>query len=250
MGIMILFGGIILILAVTVFLLVKYCRNNAKCQSLLVKLKTKIFWNSILRFALQSYLKNGLAVMFSIYVISFASGDTGIVNGIISLILLLVLVSLPILFAIILHRNRENLTDAAMKAKIGSLYLGMRVQTLGQRLYSSIFLTRRLLYAILTVVCINNPNILIHVFLAANILYVVYLGLTSPNDTKLGLRMEYVNESFLQLTTYHLALFPLAPTLADEELAGWSMVATIGAVFLINLCVMIVMSICGLRRKL
>ena len=86
--------------------------------------------------------------------------------------------------------------------------------------------------------------------MAANILYVVYLGLTNPNDTKLGLRMEYINESFLQLTSYHLALFPLAPTLADEELAGWSMVGTIGAVFLINLCVMIVMSICGLRRKL
>ena len=69
--------------------------------------------------------------MFSIYVISFASGDTSIVNGIISLILLLVLVTLPILFALILHRNRENLTEEAMKAKIGSLYLGMRVQTVG-----------------------------------------------------------------------------------------------------------------------
>ena len=44
--------------------------------------------------------------------------------------------------------------------------------------------------------------------------------------------------------------FPLAPTLADEELAGWSMVASIGAVFLINLCLMLVLSICGLRRKL
>ena len=120
-----------MILAVTVFLLVKYCRKNAKCQSLFLKLKTKIFWNSILRFALQSYLKNSLAVMFSIYVISFASGDTSIVNGIISLILLLVLVTLPILFALILHRNRENLTEEAMKAKIGSLYLGMRVQTVG-----------------------------------------------------------------------------------------------------------------------
>ena len=48
----------------------------------------------------------------------------------------------------------------------------------------------------------------------------MFMGLTSSNDTQLGLRMEYVNESFLQLTTYHLALFPLAPTLADEELLG------------------------------
>ena len=101
-----MFGGIILILAVTVFLLVKYCRSNIKCQLMFAKIKTKIFWNSILRFALQSYLKNSLAVMFSIYVISFASGDTGIINGVISLVLLLVLVALPILFGLILHKNR------------------------------------------------------------------------------------------------------------------------------------------------
>ena len=109
---------------------------------------------------------------------------------------------------------------------------------------------RRFLYAFLALICINNPNILIHVFLASNILFLVYLGLASPNDTTLARRIEIMNESFLQLTTYHLALFPLAPTLEDEKLAGWSMVGTIGAVFVINVLVMLVMSICGLRRKL
>ena len=84
--------------------------------------------------------------------------------------------ALPIFFAILLHRNRENLTREEMKAKIGSLYLGIRVKTQGQRLYSSVYLTRRLMYAFLTVACIDNPNILIHVFLATNLLYVTYMG--------------------------------------------------------------------------
>ena len=70
-------------------------------------MKQKLFWNSILRFMLQSYLKNSLAVMFSIYVISFRSGnDTGIINGVIALVLLLVLIGLPLLFALVMHRNR------------------------------------------------------------------------------------------------------------------------------------------------
>ena len=51
-----------------------------------------------------------------------------------------------------------------------------------------------MLYAILTAACVHNPNILIHVFLTTNILYVVYLGLSSPNDTPLGRRMEFMNE--------------------------------------------------------
>ena len=52
------------------------------------------------------------------------------------------------------------------------------------------------------------------------------------------------------MITYHLALFPLAPTLDDEELAGWSMIGTIGAVFLINLIVMVCITIGGIKRKL
>ena len=105
MGIMLLFGGIILVLAIAVIILVKLCRNNQKCRALFVKLKTKIFWNSILRFILQSYLKNSLAVMFAIYVISFR-GETGIINGVITLFLLLVFIFLPIYFAVLLHRRR------------------------------------------------------------------------------------------------------------------------------------------------
>ena len=198
MGIMLLFGGVILILALLAVCLVRCCRKSEKCRALFQKLKNKILWNSVLRFALQSYLKNSMAVLFSLYVMSFTSkGDTGILNGLISIVLVLGLIALPIFFAVILHRNRSNLETEAMKAKIGTLYLGMRTKTASQRMYSSIFLARRLLYAILTVVCINNPNILIHVFLASNILYVVYLGLTNPNDTKISLRQEYVNESFL-----------------------------------------------------
>ena len=52
------------------------------------------------------------------------------------------------------------------------------------------------------------------------------------------------------MITYHLALFPLAPTLDDEALYGWSMIGTIGAVFLINLIIMVCITIGGIKRKL
>ena len=136
-----------------------------------------------------------------------------------------------------------------MKEKIGSIYLGIRTSTFMQRFYSSVFLIRRMIYAILTISCIDNPNILIHVFLLSNILYTVYLGLANPNDAPLGRRMEVMNEIGLQLITYHLALFPLAPTLEDEELAGWSMIGTLAIVFLTNMFVMLAVTIGNLRRK-
>ena len=49
--------------------------------------------------------------------------------------------------------------------------------------------------------------------------------------------------------TYHLALFPLAPTLDDEALAGYSMIGAIGLVFLANLTIMICITIGNLKRK-
>ena len=52
------------------------------------------------------------------------------------------------------------------------------------------------------------------------------------------------------MTTYHLALFPLAPTLEDEELIGWSMIGFVGGIFLFNLGVILVITIVTLKRKL
>ena len=111
--------------------------------------------------------------------------------------MVLILTALPFFFAAIMHRNRDKLHLQAMQDKIGTLYQGIRFANFWERLYASVFLGRRLTYAILTVACINNPNILIHVFLLTNIMYIVYLGLSMPNDSKLARRVEYFNESGL-----------------------------------------------------
>lgn len=112
------------------------------------------------------------------------------------------------------------------------------------------FLTRRLSYVVLTLVCFDEPNVLIHAFLFSNLVYVGYMGAFRPQDSTMGRRMEYLNECGLQLITYHLALFPLSPSLDDENLAGFSMIGTVCAVFVGNLGVMIVMTLLGVKRKL
>ena len=138
----------------------------------------------------------------------------------------------------------------AIKEKIGSLYLCMLTSTIGQRLYPSVFLLRRLVYAMLTIVCIKHPNILIHVFLLTNIMYVAYLGFADTHDTTSARRMEYFNEIGLQMITYHLALFPLCLTQEGEELLGWSMIGFVGLFFIVNMTVMVVHAIISIKRKL
>ena len=75
-----------------------------------------------------------------------------------------------------MHRLRNVLPKEETKAKYGSLYLGMKTETWLQRLYSPVFMFRRLMYALLTVILADHPTILIHTFLACNLVYWVYLG--------------------------------------------------------------------------
>ena len=242
MGVMLVIGGVLVVLICLILLLMKFCKPGSKMHSLFLKIKAKLLWNSVLRFILQGYLKFTISTLFALYLLSFSS-EIKSVNAAISIIVFLVLLSMPVFFGILLHRNRDSLQTPELKAKIGSAYLGTRTADAYQRLYSSVFLVRRMVYAILTILCISNPNILIHVFLLTNILYIVYVGLVSPNDTVMSRRMEIFNESGLQLVTYHLALFPLAHSTDGEFDWGWSMVGTVGFVFAANLGVMVLVSI-------
>jgi hypothetical protein len=200
MGVMLVILVVLIFVIALLVLCICLCKRCTKIQNLVKKVKAKIFWNSVLRFILQSYLKTTLGCLFAISLMSFGDKNK-IINACMSIAMLIALVGFPFLFAVILHKNRGTLNIQEMKDKIGSLYLGMRTNTWIQRLYSSVFLFRRLMYCILTIVCIQQPNILIHVFLLTNIIYVTYLGYSDVNDTQLARQMEFFNEMGLQMIT-------------------------------------------------
>ena len=107
MGVMLVIGIVVVVIAVIVTLLVKFCKQGTKFYNLMTKLKTKIFWNSLLRFMLQGYLKIALGVAFAIY---FLRGDSEIANGIITIISAFIMCLLPIFIAILMQWNRDQLT--------------------------------------------------------------------------------------------------------------------------------------------
>ena len=154
MGVMLVILLVIIFLTVFTSLFICLCKKCPKCLNIFEKIRAKIFWNGILRFILQSYLKTIIGSLFAISLISFASKITTI-NAIISIVMFCMLVVIPIIFAAILHKNRANLQRSAIKEKIGTLYLGMRTTTFCQRLYPFAFLLRRLVYAILIIVCVK-----------------------------------------------------------------------------------------------
>ena len=203
-----------------------------------------------MRYTLQSNLKISIGTLFALSVSKFGDSTIGNVNMILNILMVVSIVALPLFYAILLHRNRDNLTKPALRDKIGSLYLEMSVQTASQRLFTPLFLIRRLMYAVITVGFFNAPYCLIHSFMLMNTINTIYVGHAQPHLTKLSLLMEFYNEAFLQMVCYHIAIIPLTLTTSDEEKIGWVIIALILFVLLSNLGLMISQVLTKLKRKL
>ena len=78
-------------------------------------------------------------------VLEFSSAATGFKSSVVILVSL-ILLALPISYSSILWNNRTRLDYEKIRAKIGSLYLGIRVNETQKYLQSVIFLIRRIVY--------------------------------------------------------------------------------------------------------
>ena len=114
----------------------------------------------------------------------------------------------------------------------------------------SLFLVRRLNYAIMTVVFYNAPDCLIHIFMLMNVLNMIYLGHCRPHVTKLAEFMDLFNETCLQFICSLIAMIPVTVKTDDEEVIGWIIIALIILVLLSNLAVIFVQVLIKVKRKL
>ena len=126
----------------------------------------------------------------------------------------------------------------------------MRVDTVSRRLFVSLFLVRRLNYAIMTVAFYNAPDCLIHIFMLMNVLNMIYLGHCRPHVTKLAEFMDFFNETCLQFICSLIAIIPVTVKTDDEEVIGWVIIALIILVLLSNLAVIFVQVLIKVKRKL
>ena len=196
MGTMLVILMLLILVIILAAILVKYCKKDSCLRKRAMAFRKKFFWNGAIRYVLQSYLKTAMGALAALVLINW-EGGTNIANSVQAIAMILILIQFPFFFACVMQRNKDNLHKEEMKEKIGTMYLGIETDTFLQRSYCSVFLSRRFTYAFLTVICRNNPNILIHMFLMTNLIYVVFLGVAEPNVEKLAKRLEYFNESGL-----------------------------------------------------
>ena len=125
MGVNLVFGVILLALIVLVVVLVRTSKPGSCINNLFVKVKSKLFWNSVIRFILQSYLKTSIGCMMAVSAVSFGA-SAATVSSILAILFAVVLAVIPVYFLWFLHKRRKTLQQDDVKQRFESLYQGIR----------------------------------------------------------------------------------------------------------------------------
>ena len=140
-------------------------------------MKSKLFYNSLIRYVLLSSLKTNLVAMVAL---KRASGDDPL-SIVLASLLSIFIMAFPLYLARILYVNDEDLNDEDNIKSFGTLYEGKDVDRENHHvwLYPIIFLYRRVIFMAATVFLIDWPSMqmIVHQLLTlASIAYVSYNG--------------------------------------------------------------------------
>ena len=105
--------------------------------------------------------------------------------------------------------NYKHLESEYVKKKIGSMYLGVYLETddpFGLSL-SVVFLIRRSIFVATTFMLIDHPALQIQAFIFMSVIYIIYLKSTRIYDDKFMLNLELLNECLFLLCSYHFLMF-------------------------------------------
>ena len=105
----------------------------------------------------------------------------------------------PILFYIIIWRNKYYLNKKDVKEKIGSLYAGLNGDKSRVGTYSTVFLLRRSIFVAMTFALFQFPEIQVLSMLCFTLLYISYIANMYFYDEPGSKTLEIVNESFFVL---------------------------------------------------
>jgi len=158
-GATLLLGTLIFVIIVLIVILVIYIAKRVKLsektKERIKGLKTKVFWNPIVRYLVLNSLKLSMTAL-----VVFKASDSGPGDYIVSIVLLLVLNLAPIAFFKALDRNKETLSSPETLKSIGSIYTGKNItkeEGIKAYMFPMAFFWRRTLFVVVTVFLFDWP---------------------------------------------------------------------------------------------
>lgn len=113
------------------------------------KMKQSIFYNSFIRFVLQSALKMEIGFALTLTTLHWKNKKDKSQIIFSGLMMFLLVVVIPVVFAVVLFKRRKELWRPSVKAEIGSMYLGLNTNKVLALAYTIVFMVRRTLFVLI-----------------------------------------------------------------------------------------------------
>jgi hypothetical protein len=229
-GMIVTFGlPLLLITIFAIFLISRCSRKSKKCQDFITKIKNKIFWNTIIRSILISFLP--LAISSNIGRQLNLNGDSPSANY---AIIILQLGQVVLSLQMALFTDPIELSNPVNIAKFGSFYDTVRFHRTLSMIFNSLFMIRRLLFVVFMHMSIFSVRIGLLATLQSA--WIAYLVLERPLEDPVMMNLEILNEAIFYVCIFVLPLFTeLVLTAEDRYNMGYIMLGLLGLLVFCNL---------------
>ena len=176
LGIMLIFTIIFLLVVICVVLSAVVLRKNKKAMELFSKIKKNLFWNTFIRFVIQSTLSMQLSAA-AVILITYkkedldvsgkaaakaeaSEGKSNFIAILPSILILLTFNIMPLVFYCTMMRRslRNRIHESSVMDRYGNMYANVDPRHTSSLFYNIIFLVRRTLFVVITFTLFDYPG--------------------------------------------------------------------------------------------
>jgi hypothetical protein len=194
---------VLIIVAMIYTLALKKCKSrNLKLRRQYNSLNRKLYFNTLLRFALEIDLRLTHQAVSVIWFVGLASLQVSALHGVFAVACIL----FPAGVLWFLLKNRTKLAERNMVARFGTLYQGIKTEQTSTALYSFVFLARRAALVCMVVFLHERAFFKPMGFMFMQVLYLIWAGWAKPHDDRWYNFLERLNEVGLVAIGYTMFL--------------------------------------------
>jgi hypothetical protein len=187
-------AGIGLVVAIVVAgLLILLARRITQIQKVVKMIKEKLFFNSVIRFLIQAYLKFCEIGCLSLLNLDFSSSEE-IGSSVAGILIFAFVVIFPLSVFYLMRKHRLILEMDAVKPRYGSAYLNIETNKNYAYWLTGIFLVRRLLLAAAVIFLKEIPSIQFIILIISSFLIIIYVIKVKPLSSVYLNGIEVFNE--------------------------------------------------------
>ena len=238
--------AVLILFAMIYNFVLKRCKNKSpKIRRRFNSLNRKIYYNTLIRFALELDLKLTHQAISVVFFVGMTSLQISVIHG----VFVLLIVAFPVAVICFLTRKTQKLSERKMTAKYGTLYQGIKTESKSTAIFSGAFLLRRLFIVCIVVFLNDYAFFKPMAFLWMEVFYLIWVGWTKPHQDSWYNFLDRLNEVGLIFIGY--ILFLQTAFMDDQVLRyhlGWAAIWICVVLYFFNFISMVVVFFRELRH--